>query len=146
MLGINDLVSEEALLHKVCSTKFLNFRNLSVQEGGRKVDDDRQRLLGKLFEWLDKEMENNLFTLDEVHEQMIKLDTTADKSLVYAKRYLKEKILQKYGSQVYFTSQERRKDVLCFKDSTANIIREYHENKSDNDEKTKIIKTAVKFL
>ena len=25
--GINDIVSEEALLHKKCSTKFLNFRN-----------------------------------------------------------------------------------------------------------------------
>ena len=36
--------------------------------------------------------------------------------------------------------------MLCFKDSTANIIREYHENKSDDDEKTKIIKTAVKFI
>ena len=32
---------------------------------------------------------------------------------MYAKRYLKEKIVQKYGSQVYFTSQKRRKDVLC---------------------------------
>ena len=147
LLGISDLVAEEALLHKLCSTKFLSSRNLVAEEGGgRKIDDDRQRLLEMLFQWLDDEMENNLFTLEEVHEQMKKLDWTEDKSLVYSKRYLKDKIVEKYEDQVYFTSQERRKDVLCFKDSTANIIREYHENNNEEDEKTKIIKTAVKFI
>ena len=35
--------------------------------------------------------------------------------------------------------------MLCFKDMTANIIREHHENIEDDD-KTKIIKSAVKLI
>ena len=46
---------------------------------------------------------------------------------------------------VYFTLQERRTDVLCFKDLTASIIREHHNNNEDDD-KTKIIKSAVKLI
>ena len=29
---------------------------------------------------------------------------------------------------MYFTSQERRTELLCFKDMSASIIREYHDN------------------
>ena len=46
---------------------------------------------------------------------------------------------------MYFISQERRTDVLCFKDMSASIIREYHDNTED-DNKTKIINTAVKLI
>ena len=132
LLGINDLVAEEALLHKSCSTKFLNFRDLRTEQGGgRKIDEDCEALLSKLCDWLDNEMEHNLFTLDQVHEKMRSLDQTADKSLAYSKRYLKEKLKQKYDDAIYFTSQERRANVLCFKDATANIIRDYHNDIGD---------------
>ena len=140
------LVAEEALLHKLCSTKFLNFHDLSTEQGGgRKIDEDRKALLSKLCDRLDNEMEHNLFTLDQVHEKMRSLDQTADKSLAYSKRYLKEKLKQKYDKAIYFTSQERQADVLCFKYATANIIRDYHNDIGD-DEKTRIIKTAVKLI
>ena len=46
---------------------------------------------------------------------------------------------------MYFPSQERRTDVLCFKDMSASIIRECHDN-TENDDKTKIINTAVKLI
>ena len=46
---------------------------------------------------------------------------------------------------MYFTSQERRTDLLCFKDLTTSIIQENHNNKEDDD-KTRIIKSAVKLI
>ena len=50
-----------------------------------------------------------------------------------------------FKERMYFTSQERRTAVLCFKDVTASIIQEHHNNKEDHD-KTKIIKSAVKLI
>ena len=46
---------------------------------------------------------------------------------------------------MYVTSHDRRTDVLCFKDMSASIIREYHDNTED-DGKTKIISTAAKLI
>ena len=52
---------------------------------------------------------------------------------------------ERFKGRMYFISQERRTDVLCFKDLIASIIREHHNNKEDDD-KTKIIKSAVKLI
>ena len=54
-------------------------------------------------------------------------------------------LIERYQEKMYFTSQEWRTDVLYFKDMNASIIREHHDNTEDND-KTKIINTAVKLI
>ena len=51
-------------------------------------------------------------------------------------------LVDRYQEKMYFTSQERWTDVPCFKDLSASIIREYHDNTEDDD-KTEIINTAV---
>ena len=50
-----------------------------------------------------------------------------------------------YAGKMYFKSQKRRTDVLCFSDLTASIIRQHHEHIEDDD-RTKIIKSAVKLI
>ena len=115
LISINDLVAEEALLHKRCNKIFSRESSFNTDSaGGRKQDDFRLELFDELCTWLETELKHSLFTLEQIHRKMISLDKSPDESLVYLKKHLRNMLVDRYQEKMYFTSQERWSDVLCF--------------------------------
>ena len=83
--------------------------------------------------------------MDQLHTKLIFFAGSDD---CYHKRYLKQKLISVYGETIYFTSEERRQDILCFKHSTNKILRKYEKEKpqNDDDKKKNIILTCAKLL
>ena len=45
---------------------------------------------------------------------------------------LKQKLIEKYDNNIYFTSEIGRKNVICFRSSLNEIMREHLAKKSEN--------------
>ena len=83
---MNDLVAEEALLHKRCNTNFSRGSSFNKDDtGGRKQDDLRVELFDKLCTWLETELEHSFFTLEQLHLKMISIDKSPDSHLYIRK-------------------------------------------------------------
>jgi hypothetical protein len=92
-------------------------------------------------------MESGVYTVSQLHEQM---KTLVDDDLpVYHEKYLKQALERHYGNSIFVTNQEHRKDVVCFRNCTADIIRDYHkkmETGIEDEKKKAIIKMAASLI
>lgn len=116
------------------------------QKPGRPVDSSKENAFYQLCGWMDSELESGVYTISDLHNKMKEM--VGEESPVYQERYLKDNLQKYYGESIFITNEERRTDVVCFRRCTANIIREYHEMQTDDDEEKKnaIIKTAASLI
>ena len=73
--------------------------------GGRKQDNFQLELFDKLCTWLETELEHSLFTLEQIHQKMISVGKSPDKSLAYLQKHLRNILVDRYDQKMYFTSQ-----------------------------------------
>ena len=69
----------------------------------------------------------------------------ADDLPVYHEKYLNQALERHYGNSIFITNQEH-KDVVCFRNCIADIIRDYHlkmETGIEDEKKKAIIKMAI---
>ena len=94
---------------------------------------------------LENELEHKIYTLAEIHNTMRSL---VDDGPVFGTKYLKQKLLQYYQDEIYFTSEEKRKDILCFRNTTNTILREFKDevNLGTDERKLRLITVTAKLL
>lgn len=110
-----------------------------------------------MCEWLESSCEDQLYTLDELRQYMLKYVTdkyetdtyeTLEDS-VYSMKHLKDKLKSKYGDNVYFAEVSGRKNVLCFRNLCSFLINDkwYSDRMQDCDrDSERIVKTAAKLI
>ena len=111
------------------------------------MDTSKESAFYKLCEWFDSEMESGVYTVNQLHEQMKTL--AGDDLPVYHERYLKLALEKHYDNSIFITNQEHRKNIVCFRNCTADIIRDYHkkmETGIEDEKKRTIIKTAASLI
>ena len=109
------------------------------------MDSSKESAFYKLCEWFDSEMESGVYAVSQLHEQM---KTLAGDDLHHEK-YLKQALEKHYGNSIFITNQEHRKNIVCFRNCTADIIRDYHKKMKtgiEDEKKRTIIKTAASLI
>ena len=88
------------------------------------------------------------FTISQLSEKMNEYleDQT---STCYGNSYLKSQLLKRYGDSLYIANSDGLYDIITFRETTSNILRDYFNRPNkDNEEahKRAIIAAAVKFI
>ena len=81
--GNEQLVSGRSPLTQTLQYKLFSGKGNQHSEGdlARKPDEGRVKLFKELCNWLEEEIEDNLFTLNQLHEKLVSFDKTLDKAL-----------------------------------------------------------------
>ena len=83
--------------------------------------------------------------LDQVYRKLQQFDPTPHQNLAYLKKWLR-KCFKRDITKHCISQHRKREDMLCFTGNTSNILQQHHANVQFGDEKTQIIKTALKFI
>ena len=136
----NDLVAEEAIYHISCMNRFRLHTNNSNKRG-RPLDSTRTENSQRVCQWIEEEGDSELYTLSEVHSKMEELSGGSECD---SKKYLKDKLIEYYGDQIYFAERPGRPNILCFKDMAAWILADYKKKNSQSP--IDIIAAAAKII
>jgi len=75
----------------------------------------------QLCDWLEWEGNSELYTLNDLYEQMVML-ASVDVSLLYTKKYLRQLLKKRYADCIYFASQPGSDDVIGFRNYCKLIV------------------------
>ena len=105
-----DLVAEEAVYHSTFEAKFFNDKAKKQTSRGRTSNTSSIEGLEKSCSYL--ESENELFTFADLHQNLKEFAETDD---VFVPKYIKQKLMDRYGDQIFFAEIDGRKNVVCFR-------------------------------
>ena len=77
------------------------------------------------------------------------MEKEANKTDTYSRRWMKAKLVEKYGERMYFSEIYGKSDVVCFKDTAAILLNDawYNErNENSENEAKRVLDLAAKIL
>ncbi|KAK6179512.1 hypothetical protein SNE40_011847 [Patella caerulea] len=142
------LVAVEARYHYSCYKDFTRPRRERKQgSSNRPTDEAKNEYFAMLCQWLDKDGDAEIFSVDELWEKMCDLAATID---VYSKKWLKSLLKERYGEHIFFANiGGSRKEAVCFRIMASYIVNEqwYSERSGDSvTEKKRIMTAAAKLV
>jgi hypothetical protein len=130
----------------VPKNKIFSCQETSLKVSRRPVDEKMALWFDMVCNWLDTEANGELYTVSEVYSKMKEF---ADGEEVYAKKWLKKKIKDRYKESVCFSEINGHSDVVCFREMASYILNDaWYESRNVDKKKDseRIIATAAKLI
>ena len=104
----NDLVAEEAVYHLTCLGKFNN--KTGSDKDGRPVNEEKANFFEMLCEWLEKDGDCELYTLQELLTKMEELNS-GNFTFFYRKNILVPKVYKNKSKHRNKTTQDTKHKI-----------------------------------
>ena len=130
----------------MCYTRFTQRRALfsGHEQSGRQVNNDMAAGFRYICDFLENRCDSDTFTVDDLRNEIIRAGYES-----YSSKWLKIKLLEKYGDHIVFAHQTGRPNVICFEDICTHLITEYWDNErkaSTEEESERIVRMAGKLV
>lgn len=145
----NDLPAVDAVYHKKCHTRFVIGRAKIQGESsvGRPVKCDADIAFLKLCDALETCCVQKVYTVTQLHDEMVSLASPGCD--VYDVKWLKAKLQDRYGSDLFIGGESGRPGVVCFRKFTTHLLGdEFYEHRDGNSlsKGEEVIKQAARYI
>ena len=144
---VNDLHASDALYHEKCRKLFFNGGNSPIEKktskAGRPEDSKKIIAFHEVCKYLE-DSEECQFSLTELEDYMISVCETLE-CVPYSRKYLQERLAEKYGRQICFTELTGKSTIVNFRELGDKLLYErWNERRflSEEDEKRRIVEMA----
>ena len=128
------------MYHSACMAKFS--KKTDSGKDDRPINKEKVRYSEMLCEWLEKDGNCELYTLQELFTKMEELNS--ENASTYSKKSLQSKLKGKYRDHIYFTNLPGRSNIVCFRDMASYILCEQKRKTGETEES--IITAAAKLI
>ena len=150
LLTCGDLHAADAVYHGQCHRNFMKYGRCRADVPGTNVGRSPDSVAAEVFGILCSQLECEdceLYTLHELVEQMQSLCDSSCSA--YSAKYMKQKLQERYGDELFFADIFGRKNVVCFKNMAQRIITDkwYADREEDvTKDGYRIVEAAAKLI
>lgn len=155
---VNDLHSEDAVYHQVCSSNFRTGKRIPAMyakqgqpatnlKRGRHSEIDRESAFAYVANYL-KTNDDEQITINDL-TTIMKEQLAGSSSEQFTPKWMKKRLSDYFKDDIVFTEINGKKNVVTFISKAKNILHNFYMTQKSDDievEKNRIIETAAKLI